>query len=84
MVGRDDPLPPCCAPESEADLKARVCRFVEEARVDLVLRGLEAEETARRTGVPVWIVRTAFAQVAVEREFLRVSEEQGTVVLRRS
>lgn len=82
--GPAERLPACLAPESDAELVARVTRYVAESRAALVLRGLERRETSGALGVPEDLVGEAFSSLAAADEFLRLSEEAGTLVLRRA
>ena len=84
VAGPDDVLPGFLALESREELVARIAGFIEDSRVDLVLRGLELRRTAARTGVPVEVVEEAFRETARSDEFLRAAEEGDSLVLRRS
>jgi hypothetical protein len=83
-AGPGEALPGYLALESREELLARLEAWVEASRVDLVLRGLEVRDAAERTGVPVEVVEEAFRASARRDEFLRLSEEGDTVVLRRA
>jgi hypothetical protein len=83
-AGPAEALPSWLALESPDEMAARVAAWVTASRVDLVLRGLEARLAAKRTGVPVEVVEEAFRDAARKDEFLRLTDEGDTVVLRRA
>jgi hypothetical protein len=78
------PLPAHFTLESEEELVRRAARHTAGRRAELILAGLCADRVAAETGVPLPLVELAFREAAARDEFLRLREEEGTLVLRRA